>query len=102
MVKEKGIDPNRIDRISVRVNDITYNLTCHPLDKKRRPKDRIEAQFSIPFTVAAALIRGDFFINELSDEIINNDEILRLAARVTPILNEIPDRHYTWGYSHGD
>jgi 2-methylcitrate dehydratase PrpD len=88
MVKEKGIDPNRIDRITVRVNDITYNLTCHPLDQKRRPKDRIEAQFSIPFIVAAALIRGDFFINELSDEIINNEEILRLAARVTPVLDK--------------
>jgi 2-methylcitrate dehydratase PrpD len=97
MVKEKGIDPNRIDRITVRVSDITYDLTCHPLDQKRRPRDRIEAQFSIPFTVAAALIRGDFFINELSDEIITNEEILRLAARVTPVLDKECQTNLTLG-----
>jgi len=88
MVKDRGIDPNRIERVTVRVNDITYNLTCHPIDQKRHPRNRIEAQFSIPFTVAAALIRGDFFLAELSDEIINNEEILRLAARVTPVLDK--------------
>jgi 2-methylcitrate dehydratase PrpD len=88
MVKGRSIDASRIKGVTIRVNDITYNLTCHPVDQKRRPKDRIEAQFSIPFTVAAALIRGDFFINELSDEIINNEEILRLAARVTPVLDK--------------
>ncbi len=87
MVKNLGINPKQIEQVTVKVNDLTYNLTCNPLDQKRRPKDRIDAQFSLPFTVAAALIRGDFFIDELSDEVIRNEDILRLAARVTPILD---------------
>jgi 2-methylcitrate dehydratase PrpD len=87
MIKNLGINPAQIAQVTVKVNDLTYNLTCNPLDQKRRPKDRIDAQFSIPFTVATALIRGDFFIDELSDEIIRNEDILRLASRITPILD---------------
>jgi len=88
MVKHKGIDPARIDQVTVRVNDKTYSLACHPLDQKRCPKDRIDAQFSLPFTVATALIKGDFFISELSDEIIKDPHILKLAARVMPVLDK--------------
>ncbi|MFC1532673.1 MmgE/PrpD family protein [Thermodesulfobacteriota bacterium] len=88
MVKNEGINPNRIDRVTVRVNDQAYNLTCHPLEHKRRPKTRSEAQFSMPFTVAAALIKGDFFIAELSDEVINDPDILKLAERVTPVKDD--------------
>ena len=85
--KYPGIVPDRIERIIVRVNNITFNLTGHPLDLKHHPKNKSDAQFSLPFTIAAAFIRGDFFIDEITDEAINNEEILRLAARVTPILD---------------
>ena len=88
MVKDLKIDPARIERVTVRVNDITYKLTCDPPDQKLRPKHQSEAQFSLPFIVAAALMRGDFFIAELSDEVLNNDDILQLAARVTPVLDK--------------
>ena len=85
MVKEEGVNPSQIDEITVRVNDQCYNLVCHPLDQKRHPKTLVDAQFSIPYTVAAAIVRGDVFIDELSDQAINDPNILRLAQRVTPI-----------------
>jgi 2-methylcitrate dehydratase PrpD len=88
MLKDRKIEPARIKRVVVRVNDITYKLTCDPPEQKQRPKTQSEAQFSLPFIVAAALIRGDFFISELSEEVLHNKEILGLAARVTPVLDK--------------
>jgi 2-methylcitrate dehydratase PrpD len=88
MVKDLGVDPARIERVTVRVNSITYKLTCDPPDKKLRPKSQSEAQFSLPFIVATAMIRGDFFIEELSEEVLNNEVILRLADRVKPVLDQ--------------
>ncbi|MFC1532681.1 MmgE/PrpD family protein [Thermodesulfobacteriota bacterium] len=85
IVKNEGIHLSLIDRITIRVSDETYNLTCHPLDRKRHPKTRNEAQFSMPFTVATALMTGDFFISELRDDVIKDPDILGLAERVTPI-----------------
>ena len=85
IVKDEGIDPGSIGRITARVNDQTFKLTCHPLDRKRRPKNRGEAQFSLPFTVATAIIRGDFFVDELSDDILTDPKILHLASKVNAI-----------------
>ena len=87
-IKDESIDPDSIDRITARVNDQTYHLACQPLDQKHRPKNRSEAQFSLPFTVATAIVRGDFFVDELSDEILNDPKILSLASKVNPVLDD--------------
>jgi 2-methylcitrate dehydratase PrpD len=88
IVKDLKVHPADIERVTVRVNEITYKLTCDPIDKKLRPMTQSEAQFSLPFIVATALIRGDFFIEELSEGVLNNKEILSLAARVKPVLDQ--------------
>jgi len=88
MVKEEGIHPDTVDKITVKVNEPVYRLVCDPLDRKRKPKNSVDAQFSLPYTVAAAMYKGDVFINELSDETIKDPDILSLANRVTPIVDK--------------
>ena len=87
MVREEALNQDSIDKITVRVPEQMYTMCCHPLDKKRHPKTLVEAQFSTPYTVAAAIVRGDVFIDELSDQAINDPEILELAQRITPIID---------------
>jgi len=87
LIREEGINPHEIDQITVRVNDQVYNLVCHPLDRKHHPQTSVDAQFSLPYTIAAAMIKGDFFIDELAEETIKNPEILRIAQRVTPVVD---------------
>ncbi len=53
-----------------------------PREAKIKPYSVSDAQFSLQYTVAAALIRGDFFLKELEPESIQNDEIIDLARRV--------------------
>jgi 2-methylcitrate dehydratase PrpD len=86
--KETEIDINQIAKVIVRVNDQCYDLVCEPLDQKRQPKTMVDAQFSLPYTVAAALVKGDVFIREVRDEIINDQEILSLAQKIIPIVDE--------------
>ena len=87
LVREEGLNQDSIEEITVRVPEQMYTMCCHPLDKKRRPKTHVEAQFSTPYTVAAAIVKGDVFIDELSDQAINDPDILELAQRVTPIID---------------
>lgn len=87
LANEHGLELAKIAGVTVRVNSITHRLTCDPLEQKLRPKNQSEAQFSLPFIVAAALIRGDFFIDELTDVARGDEEILRLATRVKPVLD---------------
>ncbi len=87
-VREESIEPGEVDSVEVRLNRQAYNLVCVPLDKKRRPRTTVEAQFSIPYTVAAALVRGDVSLDTFTAEAMNDPEILRTAQKVTPRVDE--------------
>jgi len=54
--------------------------------KKHRPEGVVDAQFSIPYTVAATLVSGGLSLEEFTDAKIRSAEILDLAARVKTIL----------------
>jgi 2-methylcitrate dehydratase PrpD len=54
--------------------------------KKHRPEGVVDAQFSIPYTVAATLVSGGLSLEEFTDAKLRNEEILNLAARVKTIL----------------
>jgi 2-methylcitrate dehydratase PrpD len=88
MVSTEKITPEQIESISIRVNKSVYDLNCSPLVEKHHPKTAVDAQFSIPFTVAASIVRGDFFVDELNEEILKDERILDLARRVTPVVDE--------------
>ena len=60
--------------------------------KKRRPEGVVDAQFSIPYTVAATLMSGGLSLEEFTDAKLRNEEILDLAARVKLILNQDLDK----------
>ena len=76
------IDPKSIRRIMVWVSPEIHKLLGSPRDVKIKPESPPVAQFSIQFTVAAALIKGDFFLKELQDKSIKDSKILDLAERV--------------------
>ena len=54
--------------------------------KKRRPEGVVDAQFSIPYTVAATLVSGGLSLEEFTDAKLRSEEILDLAARVKTLL----------------
>jgi 2-methylcitrate dehydratase PrpD len=71
-----------IRRVLVRTCPEIYHLVGEPRDLKIAPDSVPTAQFSIQFTVAAALLRGDVFLKELQQDSIKDKEILDLAHRV--------------------
>jgi 2-methylcitrate dehydratase PrpD len=54
--------------------------------KKHCPEGVVDAQFSIPYTVAATLVSGGLSLEEFTDAKLRSEEILDLAARVKTIL----------------
>ena len=52
----------------------------------------VDAQFSIPYTVAATLVSGGLSLEEFTDAKLRSEDILDLAARVKTILTPEFDR----------
>lgn len=80
--REANIKTKSIRKVTVRTCPEVYQLVGSPREVKINPDSIPTARFSIQFTVAAALVRGDVFLKELEPGSINDHEILDLARRV--------------------
>ncbi|MBU0464042.1 MAG: MmgE/PrpD family protein [Proteobacteria bacterium] len=80
--KQHNIDAASIRKIIVRTSPEIHNLVGSPHELKANPDSVPTAQFSIQYTVAAALIRGDMFLKELDPSLFKDEEIRNLASRI--------------------
>jgi 2-methylcitrate dehydratase PrpD len=97
LVREHKLDPGEIERVQALVPAEVVKTVCEPAANKRRPANSYDAQFSIPYTVAAALRRGRFTLDELEDGALGDPAILALADRVNYEIDPATTfpRHYT-------
>jgi 2-methylcitrate dehydratase PrpD len=83
-----------IDHIRVGVTAPGYQMVCVPEAVRLAPKTIVEAQFSIPYTVAAAWIDGPLRMDHFTEEGIKRADILKLAGRVKPYVDEDIDKDW--------
>jgi 2-methylcitrate dehydratase PrpD len=84
-----------IEAIRVGVTGPGYQMVCVPEHVRLAPRTIVEAQFSIPYTVAAAWVDGRLGMAHFSDEGVRRADILALAARVQPYVDEEIDREWS-------
>jgi 2-methylcitrate dehydratase PrpD len=82
LVREQRLVASEIERVRALVPAEVVKTVCEPVANKRRPANSYDAQFSIPYVVAAALRRGRFTLDELEDDALGDPDILSLAGRV--------------------
>ena len=85
------------EAIRVGVNQHCYQAVCTPEAVRRAPRTIVEAQFSIPFTVAAAWIDGAVGLRHLTEAGLQRRDILALAERVHPYVD--PEIERDWARS---
>jgi len=90
-----GIRAERVRRVRVGVTHQAHEAVATPIDVRRVPRTVVHAQFSIPFTVAAALVDGRVDLGHFSETAIRREDLLALAQRVEPCVDADVDRD--WG-----
>ncbi|MBU6497298.1 MAG: MmgE/PrpD family protein [Rhodospirillales bacterium] len=84
-----------IESIRVGVTAAGYQMVCVPEEVRLAPRTIVEAQFSIPYTVAAAWIDGGLGIGNFSDAGVRRAEVLALTKRVRPYVDEEIERDWS-------
>ena len=92
-------DPKKIKKILIRSSDFTINLLTTPLERKLRPQTTVDAQFSMPYQAAAALIRGVVDVKTFAEEAFKNPQVLELIPKVEWQKDEEFERRYPASYS---
>ena len=83
IIREKhGVKPTDIRSVSALVPQEVIKTVCEPVATKKRPQNSYDAQFSIPYIVATALIKGGFGLADLDDAALGDPGVLALAQKV--------------------
>ena len=74
-------------------------IVCEPRESKRRPRTPYDAQFSLAYSVAAALVDGRVGLDTYAKDRISDERTLALAARVQHTVDpasRFPDGFPGW------
>jgi len=94
MTKNHEVTPDRVKEIRVKTFKVGIDTLMKPEERRYRPKTIVDAQFSIPFVVGAAMVRKRISLREFTEESIRDSEILEIASKV----KGEEDPEYTKGY----
>jgi 2-methylcitrate dehydratase PrpD len=81
--REHGFAPDDVEAITVVGGTGATKLLSEPLELKRRPKLSIDGKYSIPFTTAVMMVKGNVTLNDYTDEGLADPRVLAMADRVS-------------------
>jgi 2-methylcitrate dehydratase PrpD len=87
LASEHDIKPDDVEVIIVYESERNPIITSGGADpdlwgKNRRPQGDVDAQFSLPWGVATAIVKRDVFIENFTGDGLNNHQIQQIAERV--------------------
>ena len=97
--QEHGIDPAEVDRVTIEVFQVAYDIIGGGEEgDKRLVRSKEEADHSLPYLVAVALLDGQVFPSQFAPDRIGRDDVQellrRIAVRPDPELSaRFPEQH---------
>jgi 2-methylcitrate dehydratase PrpD len=83
LTKEHQLTVDQIESIKALVPEEVVKTVCEPLDTKQSPTCAYDAQFSVPYLVAVALVRHDFTLADLEEKPLADPIVAALAKKVS-------------------
>lgn len=87
---QAGFDWTRVTEIRAYIN----SQGNQAVGQHRTVNSVVQAQFSIRYTIACALVNGSVGLSDFTDEAMKRPDVLRVAALVTPIVDEEFERKF--------
>ncbi|WP_376795099.1 MmgE/PrpD family protein [Thermogemmatispora sp.] len=92
--RQHAPDPRHIRRVRCGVLSAGRGLVADPIETKRQPSNVVDAQFSMPFGAAVALVTGQAGLSVFNETWLWHPEIRDLMQRVDCESDPELDRHY--------
>lgn len=92
--EQPGFDWTQVSEIRVYINSQGNQAVGVPLETRRAPSSVVQAQFSICYNVACALVNGAVGLSDFTAQALTRPDVRSVAARVTPIVDEDLERRF--------
>jgi 2-methylcitrate dehydratase PrpD len=92
--RDHQLNPADIEKITIGVLSAGFSLVAEPAALKQNPLSIVDAQFSMPFGAAMAILHGKAALDEYTSENIKNPEVKALMQKVSCVTDEKLDRKF--------
>jgi 2-methylcitrate dehydratase PrpD len=82
IVKENDLPPEKVEKVRVGILQAGAHLIAEPLEEKYTPQSIVDAQFSMPFGAAVAILYRKAGLGEFHLSNIRSEEVKRMMRRV--------------------
>lgn len=86
--KEHNIEWDEIKRVQCRIRPREASIVCEPIEKKRRVTTSYGGRFSLPHTIALALVEGKVGLEQFSEQYLSDERVISTAGIVAYIKDE--------------
>lgn len=86
--------PGRIESIEVAVLEAGWGIVVEPRQKKYKPESVVDAQFSMPYGAAVAVLHGAAGLEQFTLEKIHAPEMRRMMGRVVVVKDVRIEENY--------
>jgi 2-methylcitrate dehydratase PrpD len=87
-----AIKPEQVARITAYCGETAYDI-CRPPEVKQAPRNPVDAQFSLPWEIAVALVKGSVTLEDFTPDAIARRDYLEIARKVTGEIDPSLNRH---------
>jgi 2-methylcitrate dehydratase PrpD len=80
---KKGVRAKDVKKIIAKVSDFTIRVLCTPPEPKYHPVTHVDAQFSLPYTIAVAICKNKTGPGEFTEAVLGDRNVLELAGKIS-------------------
>ena len=94
IMREHHLDPRDIAHVRCGVLTGGRSLVADPIEQKRQPTNIVDAQFSMPYGAAVALLTGRADLSVFNEEWLHNPQVHDFMQKIECISSPDLDDHY--------
>jgi 2-methylcitrate dehydratase PrpD len=94
IVNENNLRPEQVKKMKIGVLRAGASLIAEPIESKYTPQSIVDAQFSMPFGAAAALLYGKAGLKEFQPAVIQSGPVREMMRKVECIVDPELDRTF--------
>lgn len=94
IMHQNKLSPADIDTVELAILKAGFALVVDPPELKRNPRTIVDAQFSMPFGAAVAILFGNAALDEYTEENLESPEVHQMMQRVHCVENEAIEKEF--------
>jgi 2-methylcitrate dehydratase PrpD len=87
IVRENNLDASQVEKVTLGILKAGFAIVAEPQEQKCDPKSIVDAQFSMPFGAAVAILYGKATLDEYTRQRINSARVRELMGKISCVTD---------------